>query len=288
MSGKQPVEVLLRPAVELYTVAACAGAAFLCLVAPWSLALSPAMGIGSALAFGAYGAIRYRDARIILRYRRNIRRLPRYVMTSKDVPVSQQRLFVGRGFLWEQKHTHRLMQTYRPEFRRYVEPTPAYRLTRRLEERLEFAPLPLSRLPKLTGWDAPFNPVRPLPPVGGLPRLHGIEPDEVDVSLPLGERVGHSLVLGTTRVTAVRLTNTGADWVALDPRVLQGDFLTATFQHEALGPRGTTEDTTVLYLVTRGRGLAQSLLPAIHRFDPAVHLPQPDGDENAKEARHAQ
>ena len=76
--------------------------------------------------------------------------------------------------------------------------------------------------------------------------------------------------------------------VALDPRVLQGDFLTATFQHEALGPRGTTEDTTVLYLVTRGRGLAQSLLPAIHRFDPAVHLPQPDGDENAKEARHAQ
>ena len=57
MSGKQPVEVLLRPAVELYTVAACAGAAFLSLVAPWSLALSPSMGVGSALAFGAYGAI---------------------------------------------------------------------------------------------------------------------------------------------------------------------------------------------------------------------------------------
>ncbi|MCW5270879.1 conjugative transfer system coupling protein TraD [Pseudomonas aeruginosa] len=205
MSGKQPVEVLLRPAVEFYTVAACAGAAFLSLVAPWSLALSPAMGVGSALAFCIYGAIRYRDARVILRYRRNIRRLPRYVMTSKDVPVSQQRLFVGRGFLWEQKHTHRLMQTYRPEFRRYVELTPAYRLARRLEERLEFAPFPLSRLPALTGWDVPFNPVRPLPPVGGLPRLHGIEPDEVDVSLPLGERVGHSLVLGTTRVGKTRL-----------------------------------------------------------------------------------
>lgn len=205
MSGKQPVEVLLRPAVELYTVAACAGAAFLSLVAPWSLALSPGMGVGSALAFSAYGAIRYRDARIILRYRRNIRRLPRYVMTSKDVPVSQQRLFIGKGFLWEQKHTHRLMQTYRPEFRRYVEPTPAYRLARRLEERLEFAPFPLSRLPRVTGWDVSFNPVRPLPPVGGLSRLHGIEPEEVDVSLPLGERVGHSLVLGTTRVGKTRL-----------------------------------------------------------------------------------
>src|SRR3546814_4950604 len=69
-----------------------------------------------------------------LRYRRNIRRLPRYLVTSRDVPVSQQRLFVGRGFRWEQRHTHRLMQTYRPEFRRYVEPTAIYRAARRSEE----------------------------------------------------------------------------------------------------------------------------------------------------------
>ncbi|KFX02480.1 conjugal transfer protein TraG [Pectobacterium betavasculorum] len=205
MAQPQPVEVLLRPPVELYTVAVCAGAALLCLTAPWSLALSPDIGIGSALAFGIFGALRWRDAQVILRYRRNIRRLPHYVMTSRDVPVSQQRLFIGKGFRWEQKHTHRLMQTYRPEFRRYVEPTSAYQLARRLEERLEFAPFPLSQLPRLTTWDIPLNPVRPLPPVGGLPRLHGIEPDEVDVSLPLGERVGHSLVLGTTRVGKTRL-----------------------------------------------------------------------------------
>ncbi|MBN3343129.1 type IV conjugative transfer system coupling protein TraD [Pectobacterium brasiliense] len=205
MAQTQPVEVLLRPPVELYTVAVCAGAALLCVAAPWSLALSPDIGIGSALAFGIFGVLRWRDAQVILRYRRNIRRLPRYVMTSRNVPVSQQRLFIGKGFRWEQKHTHRLMQTYRPEFRRYVEPTPAYQLARRLEERLEFAPFPLSLLPRLTTWDIPLNPVRPLPPVGGLPRLHGIEPEEVDVSLPLGERVGHSLVLGTTRVGKTRL-----------------------------------------------------------------------------------
>ncbi|POE08575.1 conjugative coupling factor TraD, PFGI-1 class [Pectobacterium odoriferum] len=205
MAQTQPVEVLLRPPVELYTVAVCAGAALLCVAAPWSLALSPDIGIGSTLAFGIFGVLRWHDAQVILRYRRNIRRLPRYVMTSKDVPVSQQRLFIGKGFRWEQKHTHRLMQTYRPEFRRYVEPTPAYQLARRLEERLEFAPFPLSQLPRLTTWDIPLNPVRPLPPVGGLPRLHGIEPKEVDVSLPLGERVGHSLVLGTTRVGKTRL-----------------------------------------------------------------------------------
>ncbi|MFU4588097.1 type IV conjugative transfer system coupling protein TraD [Pseudomonas aeruginosa] len=205
MAQPHAIEVLLRPAVELYTVAVCAGAAFLSLAAPWSLALSPTIGVGSALAFLAFGAIRLRDALVILRYRRNIRRLPRYVMTSRNVPVSQQRLFIGRGFRWEQRHTHRLTQTFRPEFRRYVEPTPAYQLARRLEERLEFAPFPLSKLARLTAWDVPINPVRPLPPVGGLPRLHGIEPNEVDVSLPLGERVGHSLVLGATRVGKTRL-----------------------------------------------------------------------------------
>ncbi|CAM2294209.1 hypothetical protein EPIRMAN_GEN20615_05435 [Ralstonia mannitolilytica] len=90
MAQPHAVEVLLRPAVELYTVAVCTGAAILCLVAPWSLALNPLLGLGSALAFLTFGAIRLRDAWAILRYRRNIRRLPRYVMTSRDVPVSQQ------------------------------------------------------------------------------------------------------------------------------------------------------------------------------------------------------
>lgn len=205
MAQPHKVEVLLRPPVELYTVAVCAGSAFVCVTAPWALALNPTIGLGSALAFAGFGLLRLRDAVRILRYRRNIRRLPRYVMTSCEVPVSEQRLFIGRGFRWDQRHTHRLMQTYRPEFRRFVEPTTLYRLARRLEERLEFAPWPLSRLARVLAWDSVLNPVRPLPPVGGMPRLHGIEPNEVDVTLPLGERVGHSLVLGTTRVGKTRL-----------------------------------------------------------------------------------
>lgn len=198
-------EVLLRPAVELYTVTVCVCAAFLCVFAPWSLALNPVPGLAAAASFLTFGAVRLRQAWQILRYRRNIRRLPRYTVTSRQVPVSQHHLFLGRGFRWDQRHTHRLMQTYRPEFRRYVEPTYGYRLARHVEQRLEFAPYPLSRLARGLAWDSPFNPVRPLPPVGGLPRLHGIEPNEVDVTLPLGERVGHTLVLGTTRVGKTRL-----------------------------------------------------------------------------------
>jgi hypothetical protein len=122
---------------------------------------------------------------------------------------------------------------------------------------------------------APLRTVEPLPGVMRVNLRRDLDLDTLMPTLPVRAVALASWRLEDQWVTAVRLTNTGARWVTLDPRVLQGDFLTATFQHEALGPRGTPEDTTVLYLVTRGRGLAQSLLPAIHRFDPAVHLPQP-------------
>ncbi|WP_044275398.1 type IV conjugative transfer system coupling protein TraD [Pseudomonas fluorescens] len=205
MAGSFTIEALLRPAVELYTVCVCAAAALLCIFAPWAFALTPLFGVISAFGFLILGYVRLKQALVVLRYRRNIRRLPHYTMTSKDMPVSNERLFIGKGFRWTQKHTQRLMDTYLPKYAEYVEPTSIYSLARRIEERLEFAPFPLRLLTKATSWNVAINPVRPLPPVGGLPRLHGIEPHEIDVSLPLGERVGHSLVLGTTRVGKTRL-----------------------------------------------------------------------------------
>ncbi|NWB94834.1 type IV conjugative transfer system coupling protein TraD [Pseudomonas gingeri] len=205
MASTFTIEALLRPAVELYTVLVCVTAALLCVFAPWAIALTPLFGAIAAAGFLMLGYVRLRQALLVLRYRRNIRRLPHYTMTSKDIPVSNERLFIGKGFRWTQKHTQRLMDTYLPKYAEYVEPTPLYQLARRIEERLEFAPFPLKLLTKATAWDVALNPVRPLPPVGGLPRLHGIEPYEADVSLPLGERVGHSLVLGTTRVGKTRL-----------------------------------------------------------------------------------
>ncbi len=43
----------------------------------------------------------------------------------------------------------------------------------------------LQPIARLTQADSPFNPVRPLPDVGGSPLLHGVEIKEVDVFLPL-------------------------------------------------------------------------------------------------------
>jgi conjugative coupling factor TraD (TOL family) len=205
MSTPGEIEVLLRPAVELYSVAISLCAAALCLFSPWAFALSPLLGAGFASAFCAFAALRFWQALKILRYRRNIRRLPRYEISSRKVPVSRSRLFIGRGFRWDERHTHRLAQCGKPEFRRYVEPKPWFRLARRLQSKWEFARWPWTLFARGLAWDCFLNPVRPLLPVGGLSRLHGIEPHEHDVSLPLIERVGHTLVLGTTRVGKTRL-----------------------------------------------------------------------------------
>lgn len=142
---------------------------------------------------------------------------------------------------------------------------------------------------------APLRTVEPLPGVMRVNLRRDLGLGTLMPTLPVRAAALASWRLEDQWVTAVRISHTGTGWITLDPRVLQGDFLTATFQHEALGPRGTPEDTTVLYLVTRGRGLAQSLLPAIHRFDPAAHLPLPEpqatggkGGKGGKEAHHAQ
>src|SRR5690606_29979816 len=114
---EQVLESRLRPAVELYSVAVSAGAALLCLQAPWAVALTPQLGHWSAAGFVLFSLLRLRQAGLVLRYRRHIRRLPRYALTSRQIPLSRQRLFMGRGFRWTQQHTQRLVEAQEPAVR---------------------------------------------------------------------------------------------------------------------------------------------------------------------------
>lgn len=202
MSDRYVMESLLRPAVELYSATVAASATCICLTAPWAVALAPSVSWVTAAGFGILALRRTRQGMKILRYRRNIRRLPRYALTSEQIPVSRRYLFLGKGFQWSPRHTQRLLEARRPECEIYVQPSVMYRLARDMEKKLEYS---LPWLCRLTRRDTPFNPVRPLPPVGGSPVYHGVEPDETSVSYDLGERVGHMLVIGTTRVGKTRL-----------------------------------------------------------------------------------
>lgn len=202
MSDRYVMESLLRPAVEMYSATVAGSATFICLTAPWSVALAPSVSWVTAAGFGVLALKRTSQGLKILRYRRNIRRLPRYALTSDQIPVSRRHLFLGKGFQWSPRHTQRLMEARRPECEIYVQPSVIYRMARELEKKMEYS---LPWLCRLTSADSAINPFRPLPPVGGSSVYHGVEPDEVNVVSDLGERVGHMLVVGTTRVGKTRL-----------------------------------------------------------------------------------
>lgn len=76
--------------------------------APWAFALTTLFAIVAALGSIYLGIIRLLQARRVLRYQANLRRLPHYTMTSAEMPISNERLFIARGFRWTQKHTQRL------------------------------------------------------------------------------------------------------------------------------------------------------------------------------------
>lgn len=200
MSNEHGIEAIFRPASEMYSCVTALISGVICLIAPWAVALSPSVSIGVAGAFFAFSAHRGRQGLLIIRYKRNIKRLPYYSLSSAQIPVSRRYLFLGKGFKWEQRHLQRLILCRREEYKRFVEPSWCYRAARHLEKKHEN-----SVFAKLTRSNRWFNPVRPLPPVGGNPFLHGVEINERDVMMPIMERVGHTLVLGTTRVGKTRL-----------------------------------------------------------------------------------
>ncbi|ATE58733.1 TIGR03749 family integrating conjugative element protein [Thauera sinica] len=133
-----------------------------------------------------------------------------------------------------------------------------------------------------------YAPLRTIDPVPGITRAslrRDLALDTLLPTLPVEARALAAWRLDDLWVSAVRLRNTSAHWLDLDPRTLQGRFMTATFQHATLGPAGTPEDTTVVYLVTRGHGLAQALLPAIAPVDARLNLPVPGLDDGGRDAK---
>lgn len=160
----------LRPAVELAPAAINGILCWVLVASPEQLApLMPGLCVLIGHGFGILAAWRLWQGIEVIRYRRGLGRLPAYVLEGARIPWSQERLFLGRGFLWDQRHSQRIVESRNPGARRY------------LQKAAES-------------------------PLGGDPALHGVGlEDEENVWLPLRERPGHMLVLGTTRVGKTRL-----------------------------------------------------------------------------------
>jgi conjugative coupling factor TraD (SXT/TOL subfamily) len=177
-----PLEALLRPAYELRAAAVSTAAALAVIGSPGTFLLTSDLAWPVAGVFLGHAMWRGRAGARILQYRANLRRQRRYVVASEEIPWSADRLFLGRGFRWDQRHTQRLHEARSPEKR------------------------DLLKLGALGRFVDTFRGVRAdQSGVGGDPAIHGVEPDETDIWMDVGDRVGHTLVLGTTRVGKTRL-----------------------------------------------------------------------------------
>lgn len=195
MANSHPIEALLRPAVEFNAAAINAGCAFLAAAAPHWFLMTPVVGQGAAVLLTIVALYWSVKGSYVLRYQRNLKRLKRFTMQESNVPISLKNLYLGKGFRWTERHTQRLHDTRRSRLMRYAQPSSLWQWARHFEARNED-----SLLASLTRKDSWFNPVRPLPEGGGLTTLHGVELNEQPVHIPLSDRTGHTLVLGTTRV----------------------------------------------------------------------------------------
>ncbi|MDD3450327.1 MAG: conjugative coupling factor TraD, PFGI-1 class, partial [Gammaproteobacteria bacterium] len=164
----------LRPVIEFIPATVLLGLAGVLLHDPvLFFPLLPALARIAAAGLGALGLLRLWQGCVIIRYRRQLRRLPRYVLNGQRIPLSRHKLFLGRGFAWDQRHSQRLVEARSPQARRWLEPGVFYRAARAFELRFEHSLL-LGWVTRLTRLDSGWNPLRPLPPLGGDPALHGV------------------------------------------------------------------------------------------------------------------
>ena len=93
-----PIEALLRPPVELWSALVAGLTAAIAFAAPWALMMPLAIAWPTGAGLGALALWRAREALWVLRYQRNLRRLPVYALRAPQIPVSTTKLFLGRGF----------------------------------------------------------------------------------------------------------------------------------------------------------------------------------------------
>lgn len=205
MSYKYSVESLLRPNFEILAATACFVCALLAFIAPELWMMTKSVGYVCGFVFQIIGIHYLSNSLKVFNYQRNLKHLKPLVLRAKNLIVSDHVSFLGRGFQWLPRHTQRLTDTTKRRNEKYTQLSSAYKWARQKEVAWEKT-FVLNKFSRLLRSQSMFNPVRPMPDIGGKPEIHGVGADEEsNLFLDLHERNGHTLVLGTTRVGKSRL-----------------------------------------------------------------------------------
>ena len=197
-----PVENLLREPTEIYTSITCLALDLLAVSKPHLFLLTKSMGNYAGLSLGSLSLYRGLQALKIKRFHRQLIAMPYYALSTVQVPLSPKWLFIGRGFRWFPHHTQRLSQIKEIKNESFMQRGKCYQAIRAFCQNHE-----RNILTQLFNNPFPLNPFRPDPPVGGSPYLHGLGEKDAPVYIPQEVRVGHTFVVGTTRVGKTRLAS---------------------------------------------------------------------------------
>ncbi|HBD7114621.1 type IV conjugative transfer system coupling protein TraD [Legionella pneumophila serogroup 1] len=243
-----PVENLLREPTEIYTSMTCTALALLAATQSHLFLLTQGMGYYASLSLMALSLVRGYQAFKIKRYHRRLIAMPYYALSTTQVPVSQKWLFLGKGFRWLPHHTQRLHQIKQIKNEAFMQRGKWYQAVRKFCQNYETL-----YLAKLLCSPSKLNPFRPDPPVGGSPYLHGLGEKDDPVYIPQDVRVGHTFVVGTTRVGKTRLASilinqdirNGDAVIVVDPK---GDLDLVRDMYSACEASGRLKDFRIVHL----------------------------------------
>lgn len=242
-----PINNLLREPTEAWSAITCFSLAFLAYSQPHLFLLTQSMSTYAAITLVIPGLYRAWQAIRIKRYHHRLLEMPTYALSTSEIPLSKNWLFLGKGFRWRPSHTQKLHQIKQVKNEKFMQRGSCYQAVRRFCQNHEHS--------KLAKWlnRSKLNPFRPDPPVGGSPFLHGVGEEDKPVYIPQDVRAGHTFVVGTTRVGKTRLASilinqdirNGEAVIVVDPK---GDQELVRDMMAACEISGRTKDFKIVHL----------------------------------------
>ena len=203
MMPEYSYENLLRSPHEYVRASAYLIAAILLIIMPSVFFINTSISYVCSVFFLFLSVINYKQGRRFIKYQAGLLHLDTFVKSASEIGASNQTLWLGMGFRWDQRHAQRMHDLTLPKNAKFLEHKKSYIWFRERERVLERRNDFIANVQKKI--------IKKISPakhdLGGKFQLQGVGmwEGEKDVVLPLQNRNGHTLVLGTTRVGKTRL-----------------------------------------------------------------------------------
>lgn len=196
MTDRYQKEVLLRPAVEVYAAIVAFVAAFMCIWSPGFLMIPDTVGLFAGSCAILVGIYDLRRGYRVMKYRRGMNRSRPFLMKSRNLPVHPDKLYIGDGFEWDQKHTQRYLDTFDRKYKTFIDRR-EHKIARFTEKKFESIP-GLNLISAFLKKTWLINPWPPKSQLGGDIGLDGVEENHEKIFIRKSDRLTHTYIAGST------------------------------------------------------------------------------------------